>query len=90
VSGCFVNRTNNVLGISNFFAPDKNVKYWSETIDFIFSSIGRMNIVGYERKKFTDKLRVLGVESVGDLTVWMKKRNSSGTDKNVSNQCCVY
>jgi hypothetical protein len=76
VSGCFVNRTDDVLGVSNFFAPDRNVKYWSEMIDFIFSSIGRMNIVGYERKELTDKLQTLGFETVGDLTVWLKKRNS--------------
>jgi hypothetical protein len=76
VSGCFANRTNNVLGISNFFAPDKDIKYWSEIISFIFSSIERMNIVGYERNELTDKLQMLEFETVGNLTVWLKKRNS--------------
>ncbi len=75
VSGCFVNRTDNILGISNFFAPDKDNKYWSETISFIFGSIGQRNIVGYERNELTDKLQRLGFETIGDLTVWLKSRN---------------
>ncbi len=75
VSGCFVNRTDNVLGISNFFAPDKNIKYWSEIISFIFGSIEQMNIVGYERNELADTLQTLGFVVVGDLTVWLKNRN---------------
>ncbi len=75
VSGCFVNRTDNILGISNFFAPDKDNKYWSETISFIFGSIGQRNIVGYERNELADTLQTLGFVVVGDLTVWLKNRN---------------
>jgi hypothetical protein len=75
VSGCFVNRTDNILGISNFFAPDKDIKYWSETISFILGSIGQRNIVGYERNELADTLQTLGFVVVGDLTVWLKNRN---------------
>lgn len=76
LSGCLVNRTGNVLGISNFFAPDEDIAYWSGAIGFIFGSIERLNVVGYERKALASKLRMLGFETAGDLTVWLKKRNS--------------
>ena len=75
VSGCFVNRTGNVLGVSNFFSPGNDSGYWSEMMGFIFDSIARADIVGYERKEFVDKLRLFGFETVGNLTVWLKKRN---------------
>lgn len=75
VSGCFVNRTDEVLGISNFFSPESDSGYWSETISFIFDSIKRADIVGYEQKDMVDKLRSLEFETVGNLTVWLKKRN---------------
>jgi hypothetical protein len=75
LSGCLVNRTENVLGVSNFFAPGKDTECWSEAISFIFDSIERTSVVGYERKELTDKLQTLGFETVGDLTVWLKNRN---------------
>ena len=76
LSGCLVNRTGNVLGISNFFAPGTGIEYWSDAISFILNSIERTNIVGYERKELTKKLQMLQIEAVGDLTVWLKNRNS--------------
>ncbi len=76
VSGCFVNKTDDVLGVSNFFAPNKDTDYWSDIIGFILDSIERVDIVGYERKEVVDKLQSLGFESMGNLTVWLKKRNS--------------
>lgn len=77
VCGCLVNKTDNVLGISNFFAPVREIEYWSELIEFIFTEIEQTDIVGYERKEFVDKLTSLEFESVGDLTVWLKKRDSA-------------
>lgn len=73
VSGCFVNKTENVLGISNFFAPSKDIHYWSDIISFIFDSVEYLDIVGYERNELVDKLHLLGFESIGNLTVWLKK-----------------
>ncbi len=77
VSGCFVNKTGNVLGISNFFAPNKEVHYWSDTISFILESVESLDIVGYERNELTDKLYLLGFEQIGNLTVWQKKMEKS-------------
>jgi hypothetical protein len=75
VSGCFANETENVLGISNFFSPGNDSGHWSEMISFIFDSIYRADIVGYKRKEIINKLRELGFEPVGNLTVWLKKRD---------------
>lgn len=72
VSGCLINKTADVLGVSNFFAPDKSLKYWSEIIDFAFVSIEAADIVGYERKDLANELQSLGFETIGDLTVWLK------------------
>ncbi len=73
VSGCLVNRSDDVLGISNFFAPENDSAYWSESISFIFDSIDCADIVGYERKEIVDKLRSLGFNPVGNLTVWLRR-----------------
>lgn len=77
VSGCFVNKTGNVLGISNFFAPSKDIYYWSDIISFIRESVECLDIVGYERNKLVDKLHLLGFESIGNLTVWEKEIRKS-------------
>lgn len=74
MSGCFINRTDNVLGISNFFALNDNATYWAEMISFVFDSIERADIVGYERRNTVEKLRQLGFEAVGELIVWLKSR----------------
>lgn len=75
VSGCLVNQTENVLGISNFFSPEDDINYWSEMIRFIFDSIAHADIVGYGQKEIVAKLQLLGFEPTGDLTVWLKKRD---------------
>lgn len=77
VNGCFVNKTDNVLGISNFFSPNEGVDHWSAIISFIFSSIEHSDLVGYERCEQADKLQSLGFESIGNLTVWLKKRSDT-------------
>lgn len=74
-AGCFVNKTSDVLGVSNFFAPDKNINYWAGLIGFIFDRVEHLDIVGYERKETVDRLRSLGFEPAGNLAVWLKKRN---------------
>lgn len=77
VSGCLINKTADVFGISNFFAPEPKIEYWSAIIRFVHESIKLANIVGYEKKGFVNKLQPLGFEAVGDLTVWLRS-NASG------------
>ena len=71
VSGCLVNASDDVLGISNFFGPDDSVDYWSAMIEFIRSDIRSADIVGYERE--SEKFEGLGFESPGNLSVWVKR-----------------
>ncbi|HEY0460167.1 MAG TPA: hypothetical protein VGC97_13600 [Pyrinomonadaceae bacterium] len=72
VTGCLVNKTGEAFGISNFFAPDSGVEYWSEMIKFIHAFVNFADLVGYERKGLVKKLQPLGFEAVGDLTVWLR------------------
>lgn len=73
ITGCLINETEDVLGISNFFAPEPKIEYWSEIVRFIFESVKIADIVGYEREDFVEKLQGLGFEAIGDLTVWLRK-----------------
>ncbi len=72
ISGCFINETEHVLGISNFFAPDESIEYWSGLVEFIFASFNFADIIGYERDDLAKELQLLGFETIGDLTVWLK------------------
>lgn len=72
VSGCFVNKTDDVLGISNFFPTGEEAEYWSDMINFIFNSIEKLDIVGYEQNETVNKLHPLGFESIGNLSIFIK------------------
>ena len=76
VTGCVINKTEDVLGISNFFAPDQSLHYWSTLISFIHTSIEKKDLVGYERVDVVSRLNKLGVEPIGNLSVWLKKKQS--------------
>jgi hypothetical protein len=41
-------------------------------IKFIQKTFGPIDIVGYEREKLLEELRMLGIETVGDLRIWVK------------------
>jgi hypothetical protein len=74
LSGCLVNETDDVLGISNFFSPDKAILYWSDVITFLEALFRHKDIVGYERDSLVSELVPLGFEGIGNLRVWLKKR----------------
>ena len=74
VAGCILNRTEPVFGISNVFAPEDSAATWSGMIEYIRASVTSNDLVGYERAPVINgSLAGLGVEQVGDLTVWVKK-----------------
>ncbi len=72
-SGCILNWSDDIVGISNFFAPDTTIDYWSHIIDHLYREFGPIDIVGYERHNTLADLRQLGFEALGDLTVWNRK-----------------
>jgi hypothetical protein len=71
VSGCLVNASDDVLGISNVFGPEDN---WSDIISFIRDDIRSADIVGYEQE--FEKWSGLGFESPGNLSVWVKRTHA--------------
>lgn len=70
MSGCLLNKTAGVWGISNFFAPDGGLQYWSDMIAFIFDTVEYADLVGFQSPRVSDSLRLLGFEQVGGFTVW--------------------
>jgi hypothetical protein len=72
VAGCAINKTDDVLGISNCFCPDTDILHWSEMVGFVQASFGKTDMVGYERRDLVARLRGLGFENVGNLCVWLK------------------
>ena len=74
VAGFLINVTENVLGISNFFAPNEDIKSWTSAIKFVYATFGVKDIVGYEQGDRLSILQVLGFQTTGKLAVWLKKR----------------
>lgn len=68
-----LNKSDDVIGVSNFFVPDDTVSKWSSLVSFIYSEIEVRDVVGYEDAETLEKISVLGFESVGNLTIWLKK-----------------
>lgn len=73
ISLCLLNKTDDVIGISNFCSPEADVVlFWSSMIEFIQTTFGPIDIVGYERKVLLERLGALGIETVGNLRIWVK------------------
>ena len=71
VCGFVANRTDDVLGLSNYFGLPQ---YWPDVIAHCRSVFGNIDLVGYERDSQTlGILHEIGFETVGDLTVWLKQ-----------------
>ncbi len=68
-----LNKSDDVIGVSNFFVPDDTVSKWSSLVSFIYSEIEVKDIVGYEDAETLEKITTLGFEPVGRLTIWLKK-----------------
>jgi len=66
-----LNRTDDVIGVSNFFPKDKTTQRWADLLQYIYDAWGPVDVVGYERTEVLDALLPLGAEKVGDLTVWI-------------------
>lgn len=68
-----LNKSEDVIGVSNFFVPEKTEAAWSSLVSFIQNHFGTKDIVGYEDAETVSKIKSVGFEPVGDLTVWLKK-----------------
>ena len=70
LSGCLVNKTDGVFGISNFFSPSDDPGYWTDMLQFIFNEIEKNDVVGYEGDDVLENLKTIGFQSIGRLIVW--------------------
>lgn len=70
VCGCLVNRTDEVLGISNFFALNKTRTRWGAMVNFIVDRLGQSSLVGYARAAALADLEAIGFDPIGSLSVW--------------------
>jgi hypothetical protein len=69
VTGCLLNRTGLVWGVSNAFGAD-NAERWAQLVAFIDEWTGGAALVGYDRDDALPPMAAVGFEPVGDLAVW--------------------
>lgn len=72
VAGAIANRSDGVVGWSNFFAPRNDaLPYAAGSLAAIGSSFPGESIVGYEHGDELRNAQALGFESLGPLRVWI-------------------
>ena len=79
VCGCLVNRTDDVLGISNCFALEGPRACWAAMVRFIIDRLGRFGLVGYERDAALADFQAIGFEPIGSLSVWHRPTSALGS-----------
>jgi hypothetical protein len=73
VAGAVANRTDGVVGLSNFFAPTGDTRrFLAGCISCITGAFPDLPLVGYERDEDLVTFHSLGFEPVGPLRVWLK------------------
>jgi hypothetical protein len=71
VAGAIANRTGDVVGVSNVFAPDADAAgCWAGCLATIIDAFPGLPLVGYERGNGLIIAQALGFEVVGPLRVW--------------------
>jgi len=74
VAGAIANRSDGVVGWSNFFAPPNDVlSFAAESLTEIGKAFPDLPIVGYEHGAELRNAQTLGFESLGPLRVWMSQ-----------------
>jgi hypothetical protein len=71
VAGAIANRTGDVVGVSNVFAPAEDTSlYWAGCLATIGAAFPGLPLVGYERGERLAIAKSLGFTAVGPLHVW--------------------
>ena len=72
VAGAVANRTGDVVGLSNVFAPvDEQAGFWAGAIAAILRTFPGLPLVGYERAAELAVAQALGFKAIGPLRVWL-------------------
>lgn len=78
VAGFIVNKSDEVVGLSNMFTPDQDSSnYWIEAINLINQTYPNLTIVGYERDEELKTALSVGCMTIGELRVWIKEPSGS-------------
>jgi hypothetical protein len=78
VAGAVGNRTGDVVGVSNLFAPQKQTaRYWTACLTAIMDAFPGRPLVGYERGAELEVAHRVGFEDVGPLRVWTNAQPSA-------------
>lgn len=70
VCGGLFNRTNDVLGISNFFARDEAKECWAAAVSHILDRLRPSVLVGYAGEAALVGFEAIGFKAIGTLSVW--------------------
>jgi hypothetical protein len=74
VAGAIANRTTEVVGLSNVFAPLQEAeRYWEGLLSLIATHYPSLPIVGYEQDESLSTALHVGFTTLGPLRVWIKE-----------------
>jgi hypothetical protein len=73
VAGAIANRTDDVVGLSNVFAPDgAAARFWPGCVKTAMDAFAGLPLVGYEHGGELAIALGLGFEAIGQLRVWVR------------------
>jgi len=72
VAGALLNRSSQVVGVSNVFSSESDPSPWSDIVRMAQDFAPGFPLVGYERGCDLDQALSAGFEIVGPLTIWVK------------------
>jgi hypothetical protein len=71
IAGAIANRLEEVVGVSNLFAPQKHAaRYWAACVAAIMDAFPGLPLVGYEHGAELAVAHRVGFEDLGPLRVW--------------------
>jgi hypothetical protein len=74
VAGAIANRTTEVVGLSNVFAPKQETeRYWEGLLSLTATHYPSLPIVGYEQDESLTMALHVGFTTLGPLRVWIKE-----------------
>ena len=71
-AGCIANRSEQVIGLSNVFATDGDLKYCHAAAAAANAFAGGRALVGYDRDLPLDEALACGFQAVGKLRIWLR------------------
>jgi hypothetical protein len=71
IAGVIANRTDDVVGVSNMFAP--SLEFWSGCVATVMDAFPGLPLVGYERGDDLAVAHTLGFKELGALRAWVRQ-----------------